>query len=201
MSWFGKSRSYEPKPSVGWASIASVSRCAPRRLANAAGSASSKNIQTWAPWPERDRSMAAWSERVRHARAKARASSRQSALSKSTARKWHVSSSSRGYTPATNGSPASSRPDRCQRTTSSVTGRKRRTVQSAHLTRGFSQMPRTHSCVHAGAYPDRPVVRLSKRRGYTSSRPWKSDRNSAIFSSGDANRLIGRDTGYLMSSL
>ena len=36
---------------------------------------------------------------------------------------------------------------------------------SAHLMRGFSQTPRTHSFPQAGAYPDLPVFRLSKRRG------------------------------------
>jgi len=35
----------------------------------------------------------------------------------------------------------------------------------------------------AGAYPDFPVLRLSNRRGYTSCRPRKSERNSAIFAS------------------
>src|SRR3990172_4486412 len=66
--------------------------------------------------------------------------------------------------------------------TSSVTGRNRRLGHSAHLIRGFSQMPRTHSFAQAGAYPDLPVFRLSNRRGYTSSRPRKSDRKSAILS-------------------
>lgn len=55
--------------------------------------------------------------------------------------------------------------DRCQRMTSSVTGRRRRCGQTAHLTWGFSQTPRTHSFAHAGAYPDLPVLRLSNRRG------------------------------------
>ena len=35
--------------------------------------------------------------------------------------------------------------------TSSVTGKNRRCWHSAHLIRGFSQMPRTHSFEHAGA--------------------------------------------------
>jgi hypothetical protein len=69
--------------------------------------------------------------------------------------------------------------------TSSVTGRNRRLGHSAHLMRGFSQTPRTHSLAQAGAYPDRPVLRLSNRRGYTSSRPRKSDRNRAIFAADD----------------
>ena len=47
--------------------------------------------------------------------------------------------------------PSSSWPDRCQRMTSSVTGRNRRLGHSAHLMRGFSQMPRTHSFAQAGA--------------------------------------------------
>ena len=36
---------------------------------------------------------------------------------------------------------------------------------SPHLTRGFSQMPRTHSFAHAGAYPFRPVDEWAGRRG------------------------------------
>ena len=46
---------------------------------------------------------------------------------------------------------AASRPDKCHRMASSVTGRKRRCGQTAHLMWGFSQMPRTHSFAHAGA--------------------------------------------------
>ena len=42
---------------------------------------------------------------------------------------------------------------------------------------------RNHSLAQAGAYPDLPVFRLSNRRGYTSSRPRKSERHSAIVSS------------------
>ena len=51
--------------------------------------------------------------------------------------------------------PARRRPIQtgCQRMTSSVTGRNRRCGHSAHLIRGFSQMPRTHSLAHAGAVP------------------------------------------------
>src|SRR5438477_7392730 len=107
-------------------------------------------------------------------------SSNQPPLSKSTAKKKDVSSKSIGYTPATKRCPASSHPERCHRITSSVTGRKRRFGHSAHLMRGFSQMPRTHSLAHAGAYPDLPVFRLSNRRAYTSSRPRKRDRKRAI---------------------
>ena len=44
-----------------------------------------------------------------------------------------------------------SAPDRCQRMTSSVSGRNRRCGHSAHLMRGFSHTPRTHSFAQAGA--------------------------------------------------
>jgi hypothetical protein len=54
--------------------------------------------------------------------------------------------------------------------------------QSARL---FSQWPLTHSFAQAGASPDLPVLRLSNRRGYWSSRPRKRARDKAIFSSGD----------------
>ena len=47
--------------------------------------------------------------------------------------------------------PNRSFPDKCQRMTSSVTARKARHAQSAHLIRGFSQIPRTHSLPQAGA--------------------------------------------------
>ena len=93
--------------------------------------------------------------------------------------------------PPTKGCPVLSRPKRCHRITSSVTVRNRRCGQSAHLIRGFSQMPRTHSFPHAGAYPDFPVRRLSKRRGYTSSRPRKSDRNSTTLVSGEDRQSTG----------
>ena len=86
--------------------------------------------------------------------------------------------------PATNGRPRESSPQRCQRMTSSATGRKRWFGQSLHLILGFSQTPRTHSLLQAGWYPARPVFLLSKRRGYTSSRPRKRERNSLIFASG-----------------
>jgi len=46
--------------------------------------------------------------------------------------------------------PRSSLPERCQRITSSVTARKRRFGQSAHLILGFSQTPRTYSFAQAG---------------------------------------------------
>ena len=59
------------------------------------------------------------------------------------------------------------------------------------------QMSRTHSCAHAGAYPDLPVFRLSKRRGYTSSRPRKSERNSATLSRGDDDWLTRGALGFM----
>jgi hypothetical protein len=76
--------------------------------------------------PRRDRSRAALTRKCTHVSRNATASSCQFALSKSTARNQHISSCSSGYTPATNGWPVSSCPERCQRMTSSVTGRNRR---------------------------------------------------------------------------
>jgi hypothetical protein len=159
------SRSYESRPMSGRPSIVSVRMWDPSRRASPAGRASSKKSQTCPPLPERERSSDAGSCSRLHASRNATASSRQPDLSKSTARKKHVSSRSSGYTPATKDSPSRSYPDRCQRMTSSVTGRNRRWGHSAHLMRGFSQMPRTHSFAQAGAYPDLPVFRLSNRRG------------------------------------
>src|ERR1017187_2667222 len=57
---------------------------------------------------------------------------------------------SMGYTPMTKSRPKSSLPDRWWRTTSAVTGRKRRFGHSRHFMRGFSHKPRTHSFAHAG---------------------------------------------------
>src|SRR6266478_2898507 len=47
--------------------------------------------------------------------------------------------------------------------------------------RGFSHTPRTHSFPQAGENPAFPDFALSKRLGYTSSRPRNSDRKSSIF--------------------
>ena len=88
-----------------------------------------------------------------------------------------------GYTPATNSQPPLSWPDKCQRMASSFSWRNCRCTQSEHLIFGFSQIPRTHSLPHAGEYPALPVLRLTKRRAYTSGRPRKSERKNAIFSS------------------
>jgi hypothetical protein len=96
VSWLGKRRSYESRPTSGRPSMVSVRTCDPSLRASAAGIASSKKNQAWAPRPERDRSTAAGRFRRRHAWRKAAASWRQSALSKSTARKKHVSSYSSG---------------------------------------------------------------------------------------------------------
>ena len=69
------------------ASIVSVMTCAPSLRAKAAGIASSKKSQTWAPRPDRDRSIAAGSDSPRHVSRNATASSRHPPLSKSTARR------------------------------------------------------------------------------------------------------------------
>ena len=53
--------------------------------------------------------------------------------------------------PMTKLCPWSSLPERCRRMTSGVIGTKARLGQSAHLIRGFSQIPRTHSFAQAGA--------------------------------------------------
>ena len=66
-----------------------------------------------------------------------------------------------------------------------------------HLIRGFSHRPLTHSFAQAGWYPDLPVRRLSNRRGYTSSRPRKSERKSAIFSWGGEDRETNNGGGAL----
>lgn len=71
---------------------------------------------------ERERSSAAGTSSRAHVSKYASASSRQRSPSKSTARNQQRSSRSIGYTPMTNGSPRSSAPERCQRTTSSETG-------------------------------------------------------------------------------
>lgn len=47
----------------------------------------------------------------------------------------------------------------------SVTGRNAWFGHSPHLTLGFSQMPRTHSFEHAGAYPLLPLLALVQSLG------------------------------------
>ena len=84
------------RPISGRLSIVSVRTCDPSRRASAAAMASSKKSQTWAPRPERDRSSAAGRLRWRQASRNAAASSRQPALSKSTARKKQISPCSKG---------------------------------------------------------------------------------------------------------
>lgn len=64
----------------------------------------------------------------------------------------------------------------------SVTGRNCRWGHSAHLMRGFSQMPAFHSLAQAGAYPVLPDL-PSQRRAYTSGRPRNRRRNRVTFSS------------------
>ena len=71
-------------------------RALPRRRASRAGTRSAKKIQACAPSPEREISSATGTPNSSQDWAKARASARQSASSKSTARKWQVSSSSKG---------------------------------------------------------------------------------------------------------
>jgi hypothetical protein len=83
-----------------------------------------------------------------------------------------------------------SRPCKCFLTTSSVTGSNAWFRQSVHLIRGFSQIPRTHSLRHAGAYPVLPVFEFSHLRGKTSSRPRKSERNRVILSALDNAVLV-----------
>jgi len=58
-------------------------------------------------------------------------------------------------------------------------------ISEADVARGASDTAQWVYVAQAGAYPDFPVFRLSNRRGYTSSRPRKSARNSAIFASGE----------------
>jgi len=47
----------------------------------------------------------------------------------------------------------------------SESGSSNRWLQSAHLIRGFWQMPARHSFAQAGEYPALPVVLLSQRTG------------------------------------
>jgi hypothetical protein len=67
--------------------------------AGIAGSARSKKIQMWPPFPERERSKAAGTFNSWQVSRKARESYSQVILSKSAARNQHVSSGRRGYTP------------------------------------------------------------------------------------------------------
>src|ERR1035438_7628185 len=64
-----------------------------------ADSPRSKKIQIWPPFPERERSRAAGTLKSRHVSRNARESYSHVLLSKSAARKRHVSSERRGYKP------------------------------------------------------------------------------------------------------
>src|ERR1039458_5226738 len=64
-----------------------------------ADSPRSKKIQIWPPFPERERSRAAGTLKSRHVSRNARESYSHVLLSKSAARKKHVSSERRGYRP------------------------------------------------------------------------------------------------------
>src|SRR6266542_6191645 len=77
-------------------------------------------------------------------------------------------------------------PCRWSRTACSVTGRKAWLGHSPHLTRGFSQMPRTHSFAQTGAYPCRPALALVLSCAYTSSLPRNRLRNNATLSVDDS---------------
>lgn len=151
-------------------------RAVPSRRASRADTRLTKKIQACAPLPERETSSATGTPSASQEPAKARASSRHSASSKSTARKWQVSSVRSGYTPTV------CRPARWSKTVWPVTGISARCSQSPHSTRGFSQMPARHSFAHAGEQPDLPVL-LSQRIGYTSSRPRNRLAKSFTFSS------------------
>ena len=76
----------------------------------------------------------------------------------------------------------SSFPERCQRRTRSLISTNAWWGQSAHLTRGFSQIPLIHSLWQAGEYPVLPLRRFSNRRGNTSIRPLNKDLNNLILS-------------------
>src|SRR6266567_4472742 len=59
LSWLGKRRSYESRPISCLFSMVRVSSAHPSLLASAANTGRSKNVQTCAPFPDRDRSTAA----------------------------------------------------------------------------------------------------------------------------------------------
>ena len=94
VSWLGNSRSYESMPSSGRSVMVSVSRWqAICRAIDAAIGAEKKN-QTCAPLPDLERSTTAGRPYLRAVVVKARASSAQLPLSKSTATNQQVSSTS-----------------------------------------------------------------------------------------------------------
>lgn len=71
------------------------------RLATFAASGAVKKNQAWAPFPDRERSIAAGTPVDRQVSVNAATSSCHEHLSKSTARNQQVSSSRSGYTPIT----------------------------------------------------------------------------------------------------
>src|SRR5271165_1255743 len=116
-----------------------------------ADSARSKKIQTWPPFPERERSKAAGTLNSWQVSRKAWASYSQVFLSKSAARNQHVSSDRRGYT------PTASLPKRWFSTTASVTGRNLLVFWSTFFrSSGRLLLMAFQSFTAAGTYPDRP---------------------------------------------
>ena len=118
--------------------------------------------------PGRDLSTSTGTSSRAHVCRNADTSSFQEFLSKSIASSPQVSSRRRGYTPIT------CRPWRWSRITWSVTVTKAWFGHDPQRTRGFSQIPRTQSLLHAGEYPVLPVFRVTQSFGKTSARPRKS---------------------------
>jgi hypothetical protein len=87
VSWLGNSRSYEVRLSCRVRLQARLIMAVPKRLASRAGIAVVKKIHACEPLPDRDISSAKGTSNSRQDSPKALASSRHSALSKSTARK------------------------------------------------------------------------------------------------------------------
>ena len=92
VSWLGKKRSYESSPTWWRDSMVRVRIAQPSFRAVVAGIARSKNIHTWPPFPDRERSSAAGTFNSRQTARNAAASFCHAFLSKSTARNQQVSS-------------------------------------------------------------------------------------------------------------
>jgi hypothetical protein len=146
---------------------------------------SKKNIQIGPPLPERDRSKYAGTGCKRDVSRNARASRAQVSSSKSTARKKQRINAEDKILPTCVGPNAIIAPQVAFDYVIVHGNEGLVRALATHLTCGFLQTPRTHSLAHAGAYPDRPVLRFSHRTGNTSKRPAKIRRNRAILSTTD----------------
>ena len=153
LSWLGKKRSYESNVIRPLRFMASVRIVLPNFLTLQAGMGSLKKVHTWAPLPERERSILNGILHSLQMEINANTSFLypwvQFLSSKSAHRKEHLLSEVTTYRPITS-HPFSSLPSRCRYMSWLVNGAKLRLGHSAHLCFFLSHIPLRHSLIHTG---------------------------------------------------